>query len=159
MQVHPSTLFLSSFLLRCEYELESGLGSSPLSERWLVSECAASWQSGRCPPLPRTSSSLARYWEWWTHRSFLHQHCWRTGGNTFRAHRSCTSSGCYFLWCHSEYLHTCGGVIFWYYLYHLHVSHHQNSFSISKYKSICQIVISIYHGKNYPNQPGPVWKS
>lgn len=59
--------------------------SSPLSELWQVSGCAASWQSGRCPPLPRTSSSPVRCWGWWTRQSSLLQHCWWTGGNIFRA--------------------------------------------------------------------------
>lgn len=48
--------------------------SLPQSAPWLVSVCAAFWQSGRCPPPLRNASSPGQYSEWWRHLSAPHQH-------------------------------------------------------------------------------------
>lgn len=50
----------------------------PQSAPWPVSVCAAFWQSGRCPPPPRSASSPARYSEWWRPLSAPRQHYRRT---------------------------------------------------------------------------------
>lgn len=46
----------------------------PQSAPWLVSVCAAFWQSGRCPPPLRNASSPGQYSEWWRHLSVPRQH-------------------------------------------------------------------------------------